>query len=398
MGHGIANTGRAWENEGLLSRERAVTLALIVASAVVFYLCYRIVLPFLPALAWALALAVISHPLHRWIVRRIHFANLAAASSVVVVALVVVIPVVFVTHTLFQEGDKYVQAVQHELTSGKWRSSLDQHPRLNGVLPWIDRQLGIQPSDPTETGTPVNQSNENDGRSIDDTSRPDSGAPSAADSVITNGVSTVVTGTVWLLAQWFITFLSLFFFFRDQDAALGVLRSLLPLSNSEIDDVFKRADDTIHVTVRGSLIVAMVQGSMGGLMFWWLGLPGPVLWGAVMGLLAVVPVLGTFVVWAPTALWLALHNDWKSALILASWGSIAIGLVDNVLYPYLVGKRLRFHTLLVFFAIAGGLMLFGASGVILGPLLLAVADAFLRVWKHRTAFGGTIEDGVECST
>ena len=114
-----------------------------------------------------------------------------------------------------------------------------------------------------------------------------------------------------------------------------------------------------------------------------------------MALLAVVPVLGTFVIWAPAAGFLAMEGEMTKAITLAAWGGIAIALIDNALNPYLVGQRLRCHTLLVFISIIGGLALFGASGIILGPLLLAIADALLDVWKRRTAFGGTIEEGVE---
>jgi predicted PurR-regulated permease PerM len=217
----------------------------------------------------------------------------------------------------------------------------------------------------------------------------------AAD-IISQGVS-VLTGTVWLLMQLFITLMSLFFFLRDRHHVLAVLRSMLPLTDSEIDEVFQRVDDTIHATIYGSVVVGLVQGTMGGLMFWLLGLPSPLIWGTVMGLLALVPMLGTFVIWGPTAIFLALQGDWTKALILASWGGIAIALVDNFLNPFLVGKRLRFHTLLVFFAILGGLALFGASGLILGPLILAMADALLEVWRRRTAAGGTIEAGVDAA-
>ncbi len=90
-------------------------------------------------------------------------------------------------------------------------------------------------------------------------------------------------------------------------------------------------------------------------------------------------------IWAPTAVWLAINGDWTRAAILASWGGIAIGLIDNFLYPYLVGNRMRFHTLLVFFSIVGGLSVFGAAGIILGPILLAVADGLLQIWRHRMA-------------
>lgn len=122
-------------------------------------------------------------------------------------------------------------------------------------------------------------------------------------------------------------------------------------------------------------------------MFWWLGLPAPLLWGAVMALLAVVPVLGAFVVWVPAALFLALNGQMGKALILAGWGIVVIATIDNLLYPVLVGKRLRLHTLLVFIAVVGGLAMFGAVGVVLGPLILALTDAIIEVWRRRTADG-----------
>jgi predicted PurR-regulated permease PerM len=106
--------------------------------------------------------------------------------------------------------------------------------------------------------------------------------------------------------------------------------------------------DTIHATVFGTLTVAAVQGVLGGLIFWWLGLPAPILWGAVMALLAIVPVLGAFVVWLPVAIFLAASGQWGQAVILALWGTVVVGLIDNLLYPMLVGKRLRLHTVPVF--------------------------------------------------
>jgi predicted PurR-regulated permease PerM len=213
--------------------------------------------------------------------------------------------------------------------------------------------------------------------------------------MITQGVGTFVSGAIWLTMQLFITLMTLFFFFRDHHHGLRAARSMMPLSDSETNEVFQRVDDTIHATIYGSVVVGLVQGAMGGLMFWMLGLPSPLTWGAIMGMLAVVPVLGTFVIWAPTAMYLALEGDWTRALILATWGCLAIGLIDNLLNPFLVGKRMRFHTLLVFFSILGGLAFFGASGLILGPLILALADALIDVWRRRTAYGGTLEKSVE---
>jgi predicted PurR-regulated permease PerM len=122
---------------------------------------------------------------------------------------------------------------------------------------------------------------------------------------------------------------------------------------------------------------------LGALVFWWLGLPGPLLWGAVMAILSVLPVLGAAIVWLPVAAFLALQGNWTDALILAGFGSVVIGLVDNLVYPLIVKDRIRLHAVPVFVSIIGGLVVFGLSGVVLGPLLLALTDTLVGQWRRR---------------
>jgi predicted PurR-regulated permease PerM len=118
-------------------------------------------------------------------------------------------------------------------------------------------------------------------------------------------------------------------------------------------------------------------------MFWWLGLPAPLFWGVMMGLLAVVPFLGAFVIWAPAALFLALAGEVTSAAILAAWGTIVVGLVDNLVYPILVGRKLMLHTVPSFIAVVGGLILLGAPGIVLGPIIVAVSLTLLAILRSR---------------
>ena len=136
--------------------------------------------------------------------------------------------------------------------------------------------------------------------------------------------------------------------------------------------LYRPLGHTIPATVYGTLAGSTVQGVLGGLMFWWLGLPGALLWGVVMALLAVVPVLGAFVVWIPAALFLAMEGSWGKALVLTLWGILVVGTIDNMLRPVLVGNRLKLHTVLAFISVVGGLMWFGPSGLILGPVVLPI--------------------------
>ena len=103
-----------------------------------------------------------------------------------------------------------------------------------------------------------------------------------------------------------------------------------------------------------------------------------------MALLSIIPVFGAFMIWVPAAIYLALEGDWTKALILTAWGSIVIGLIDNFLYPLLVGERSRMHTVAIFIAIMGGLVAFGAAGLIVGPVVLAITLALLQVWQQHT--------------
>ena len=147
--------------------------------------------------------------------------------------------------------------------------------------------------------------------------------------------------------------------------------------------MLSRIDDTIHAMIFGSLGVALIQGVLGGLMFWLLGLPSPLIWSAVMCICAVLPIFGAALVWVPGALYLWVTGETTSALILVAWGAVVVSLIDNLLYPILVRNQLRLHTVPVFVAIVGGIVAFGAAGLILGPVVLAVTKVLLGVWGDR---------------
>lgn len=150
-----------------------------------------------------------------------------------------------------------------------------------------------------------------------------------------------------------------------------------------MENMFERISGTVHATVYGTLAVSSIQGVLGGLIFWCLGLPAPLLWGVVMAILAVIPVLGAFVVWIPAALFLAMEGSWGKALILTLWGMLVVGTVDNLLRPVLVGNRLKLHTVLAFISVVGGLMLFGPAGLILGPVALTITTVLLETLRCR---------------
>jgi predicted PurR-regulated permease PerM len=342
---------------GVLSRQRVHALALIGATLLGLYLCYRLVEPFLPALAWGLALAVVAYPIHKTICRRIPNATISAALSVVTVSLAIVVPAALVIQQLVRQGGETLRVARRYLETGAWRDALASRPRLAPAFTWAAEHIDAED------------------------------LLARAGTYLEAWGPALLSGSVGAAVQLLITLLVLFYLFRDKRDIAADVRSFLPTSERETDILLRRIADTIHATIFGSLAVAAVQGFMGGLMFWLLGLPAPIVWGAVMALLATIPVMGTFVVWAPAAVYLATSGAWGKAAILVGWGAVAIGLIDNVLYPILVGRRLRFHPLPVFFSIVGGLALFGGAGLVLGPITLSVTAALLDLLRRRTSAG-----------
>lgn len=343
---------RPSREEGWGSSEHVHTLLLMAVTVAGLYLCYRLAAPFVPAMAGALALAVLFAPLHRWLARRLGTGNIAASVCVLLVALIVVVPVILVASRLIDELGRGAQAIQAMVESGTWRAAFDRHALLAPIGQWLDKQVDL--------------------RAIV--------VPAA--TWLTSTGAALVQGSVVQGIGAVLVFYMLFYMLRDRDAALQSLHLLSPLSATDTARLFSEVTDTVHATVYGTLIVAAIQGTLGGLMFWWLGLPEPLLWGVVMGLLAVVPVLGAFVIWVPAAIFLALEGSIGRALLLTAWGAGVVGGIDNLLYPMLVGNRLKMHTLVAFVSIVGGIIIFGPSGLILGPVVFTVTRLLLQVWNR----------------
>ena len=327
-------------------------LGVITVAGVI--LCYRLAAPFLPALTFAIALAVVARPLHLRIARRLnHHPSVAAALSVALVMAVVVVPLAFATQQLAQEAIGIFHSLQGDGGEASWKALVQKLGAFGPVLEWVDRQLSLR------------------------------GQLETFSQFALNGLKTAWMLSVGVVIGGLITLFFLFYFFRDGQRLMNGVCSYLPLSPEECGRVLDRIDDTIHAMIFGSLGVALIQGCLGGLMFWWLGLPSPLVWSAVMCICAVLPVFGAALVWVPAALYFLVTGDTASAMILVLWGAIVVSLIDNLIYPLLVKNQLRLHTVPVFVAIVGGIVVFGAAGLILGPVVLAVTKVLIGVWSER---------------
>ena len=346
-----------------LTRERVLVLVLAGVTVLVGWLCWRLVQPFVPAITWALVLAVLAHPLHERLVDLLKRPSLSAALAVVAVTVAIALPTSLVVRQVGAEAIASASAARELVDAERWKLAIERVPRLAPLREWVEREMN--------TGEQAQQ----------------------ASGEVAKGVRGLLQRMVDLSIAGLVTLFLLFYFLRDKRWILKSIQRLVPLAPTESDQVRKNIRNTISALVFGTLAVAVVQGALGGLMFWWLDLPAPLLWGSVMAVLAILPILGAALVWVPAAAWLALEGHWDKALLLAGWGTLVVGLIDNLLYPVLVKDKLRLHTVPVFIAVLGGLFAFGATGIVLGPLILAVAIALLDIWRRRMALG-EIEQGV----
>lgn len=355
-------------NDHWLTRERILVLVLAGATLLVGWLCWQLVKPFIPALTWALVLAILAHPLHERFLARLRLPSLAAGLAVVAVTLVIALPATLIVREVGSEAVTSVENVRKLLDAERWKAAIERFPQLKPLREWIEQEANIE-----------------------------TGVKAAAGGVAT-GARAFLQRLVDIGISALVMLFMLFYFMRDKQRILGVIGGLVPLAPDETLQVRDNIRDTIAAVVFGTLAVAVVQGTLGGFMFWWLDLPAPILWGTVMGLLAILPLFGAALVWIPAAAWLAIGGDWDKALLLVAWGSVVVGLIDNLLYPILVRNKLRLHTVPVFIAVLGGLFTFGATGVVLGPLILAVAIALLDIWRRRMATGEIVEGVNEPAT
>ena len=344
---------RTQKEAGWLTAQSGRALAFLAFAVVVAWLCWLVVEPLAAPIAWALAFAVVMHPLHAWLARRLKSPSLAAALTTLAVTVVLVVPAALAGRRVAEEAVAVATRVQAAVKDGRWDAFLERNPRVAAAVSAVDGAVDMQ---------------EQIGK---------------LSSYVPQAVQTVMSGSLRFAFGAGVALFLLFFFLRDRAQISAALRALLPLSDAEGRLMFRRVDDTIYAILYGTVAVCLVQGALGALIFWWLDLHSPLLWGSAMAVLSVVPVVGTAIVWGPAAVFLLLQGSPEKAITLALWGFLVIGLIDNLLKPSIVKGRLSLHIVPVFVAILGGLAAFGAAGVIIGPVILSVALSLFEIRRAR---------------
>jgi predicted PurR-regulated permease PerM len=331
-------------------------VALLVALVFALYVCWLMLQPFLNVLLWAAVLTVVFYPMHRRIRTRTPGPSSAAAVSTLMVIVLILLPVTFITIAVVRE----LSAAATQIANAPGFLSKSS-PAMAWVFELVGRYIHVDQEAARQFIVERAQ---------------------AWGAVLASSTLMVVGGVVGALVQTGLVIFTMFYLFRDGDRLTQAVYGMLPLEQVQTGEITSRTQDVIAATLYGVLVISMIQGTLGTFIFWALGLPSPLLWGVVMFFLSMIPMAGSFLVWAPAALYLALTGAYVKALILVVWGVLVIGSIDNFLSPRLVGKRASLHELLIFFAVLGGLQVFGVLGLVLGPVVVAITLALIEMVRQ----------------
>jgi predicted PurR-regulated permease PerM len=341
--------------------EDGAFLLLLISVSVAFA---WILWPYGGAILWATVLAIVFAPLYRRVCRMMgQKQSLAALSTVVIILIIVILPLSIVATLLFQEASTAYEKFQSgELNiAGSFRRGFNTLPAwLTNLLDYFglasfasiqERLLG--------------------------------GLARSGNAIASKAIG-IGQNTFGFVTSLLIMLYLVFFLLRDGDQLIARIRSAIPLAADQRRALFSKFTIVVRATVKGYIIVAAVQGALGGLIFWALDIHAPVLWAVVMALLSLLPVVGGALVWAPVAVYLLLAGAIWQGIVLTVSGVLVISTADNLLRPLLVGKDTKMPDYVVLISTLGGISIFGVNGLVIGPvtaaMFIAAWDLFSRAW------------------
>ncbi len=346
-----------------MEERKFLRLFLLLPSILVLYFVYQIFQPFLMAIFLATILATLCYPVYRMILVRVKdHPSLAALLTCLGITAVIIVPFVLLLISLANEVRQVLPLVQDLSRREELQQLADvrHQPYIGPVLDYLSQYVEI------------------------DSKEIINGLASWAERAsgfFISSITRLVQSIVTLLANFTIMIVTMFFLFRDGSRLMDQFQAWTPLSERYEGLIVDTFQGVASATVLGSLLTAVAQGVAGGLVFWILGLPNAVLWGSLMALFSLVPVVGTGIVWVPWTLYLLAVGSWVKAIVLVAAAVLFVGMIDNVLRPLLIEGKAKMHTLLVFFSIMGGISHFGIIGMIIGPIIVALGLTFLKLYR-----------------
>jgi predicted PurR-regulated permease PerM len=342
-----------------MKREQILIVLFVLFTAIFFYLFYQMIVDFFVPICWAAVFVITFFPLYEKLLKRLKSKGLTAVIFCSLIIVLIIGPFAYLFAVLVNEAATAVAKVNAMYQSGQ----LDEY--LSFEVPWITKLKEIlsQYFDLTEVNL-------------------DNMVKQTADKVggfVFSQTSWLVTNGTKFIFYFGLMIFTMYYFFKDGEALVQEVKKLIPLSKEQVDRTFRYLREVIYATMYGGVVVALVQGLLGGIMFAAFGISSPVFWGAVMALLSIIPLVGAFIVYIPAGFILIIGGSYLKGILVIALGTAVISQVDNVLRPFLISGRTAMHPLLLFFSILGGIALFGLLGVVLGPLIAAVFVTLIKI-------------------
>lgn len=342
-----------------MASNRFYFITLMLLLSLLGILNYQLIKPFLSPIAWAIVLSIVFYPLYILIMRYVRWRAPASLLTVLIIMLIILGPFTYVSYQLVGELKGLASGVEIDQVSVVKNAM--SHP---AVKPLAENVLVLFNMTEDELDHRV------------------------AEYIADTGKTLLarVTGTVGDLAVLILNFVlmifSVFFLLKDGAGFLSKIHAYMPFSDVHKSRLEKQVRDIIVSTIYGGVIVAIIQGIIGGITFGFLGITAPVLWGFGISVASFIPFLGAFAVWGPVAGYLFVKGLVFKGITLTVVGVFGISLIDNILKPVIIGSRTKMHILVIFFSVLGGIKLFGLIGLIMGPLVVAVFVSLVEIFRN----------------
>ncbi len=335
------------------SKVRVIIFSILLGAVSIFFL--YVVRPLFYPIFWAAVIASIAYPLYVRLKSKIKYANLSAAIILLATTLVIIVPVVFIGSLLVKEtielygelGDKGGQISGGVQAAVNWI----KHSSLGELT--IDENFWIEKVSEVAT---------------------------LATNLLLSGIRSFTENSLTFLLMFVIMLYALFYFIRDGAKILRKAMRLFPLGDKHEVMFYNKFTSAARAAIKGTLVIGLVQGGLGTLLFFAVGIKGALIWGTAMMLFSIL--IGAYFIWVPAGLiMLALGHTWQGVLIFAV-GILIISTIDNLLRPMLIGRDIQMHPLLIFLSTLGGALVFGLSGFVIGPVITALLISFWEMYEH----------------
>ena len=335
------------------TEDKTLTLLLIAVSLAFAWILW----PFYGAILWAIVFATVFAPAHRrLLVTMRQNPNMAALATLLVIVAIALLPLTLTAMSVVQEATTLYERIETgELDFGRFISQL-----LDALPAWATdllARLGISDLGDVQTGL--------------------SSALREGSQFFATQAIAIGQGTARIIISFFLMLYLLFFFLRDGSEIAQRLKDAIPLRTEQKRSLFNKFTIVIRAMFKGTILVAILQGMLGGVIFWLLGIPAALLWGVVMAFLSLLPAVGSALIWLPVALYLLATGSVWQGLVLIAYGVLVIGLVDNFLRPFLIGMDTKLPDYVVLISTLGGIAIFGLNGFVIGPVIAAM---FIATW------------------